>query len=357
MATKSRPVGDMKVSVILTVLNEGNGLAELLDALLMQTARPDEIVVVDGGSRDDTLKVLNAYAQRDRRFKIYVEPGVNIARGRNLAIARAEGDVLAITDAGCRPEPGWLRELLLPLQNDPAVGAVGGRFIPVAQGRFEYYCGQLSVPDLGGESQRGMFYGRSSAFRRRLWERVGGYPEWLYTGEDTLFAISAGRIGDYKIVYAPASVLSWRPRPTLPKMAKMFYLYGRGNGRIQHGDLQGSLYWLRYYFVLALTLPLGLFSVWPWVISTIVFWHLYRTVVKPNLLLIKTRTDDSIDRYFYIPLIALTRNLSTNLGFVRGWLEYRNDDVFKRKLEEYLNGTWRRETAAGHQSGDAGQHS
>jgi len=69
---------------------------------------------------------------------------------------------------------------------------------------------------------------------RRLWERVGGYPEWLYTAEDTLFALAAGRLAEYKVVYAPASVLYWRPRPTLRKMARMFYLYGRGNGRIQN---------------------------------------------------------------------------------------------------------------------------
>ena len=149
----------MKVSIILTVLNEGDGMRALLDALLGQTLQPDEIVIVDGGSRDETLQVLKAYAAQDPRIKVHVEPGVNIARGRNLAIARAEGDILAVTDGGCQPEPDWLRELLAPLQADPAVGAVAGRFIPLAQGRFEHYCGQMSVPDLGGESQRGMFFG------------------------------------------------------------------------------------------------------------------------------------------------------------------------------------------------------
>jgi len=329
----------MKVSVILTVLNEGQGMAELLEALLAQTTPPDEVVVVDGGSTDDTLKVLTETAQRDPRFKVFVEPGVNIARGRNIAISRAEGDVIAVTDGGCRPEPNWLEELLAPMRNDAAVGAVGGRFIPVAQGRFEHYCGQMSVPDLGGESQRGMFYGRSSAFRRRLWERVGGYPEWLYTAEDTLFALAAGRLAEYKVVYAPASVLYWRPRPTLRKMARMFYLYGRGNGRIQNGDLKGCLYWLRYYAALGLTLVLGLLQPWLWLVSGVIGWHLYRTVAAPNLRLIEAASGNAADRYFYVPLIAVTRNLSTNLGFFRGWLEHRQGGQFKQKLDSYLKGT------------------
>ncbi len=326
----------MKVSIILTVVNEGPGLAELLDALLGQTTPADEIVIVDGGSRDDTLERLHAYAAKTPQLRIHEEPGVNIARGRNLAIQRSTGDIIAVTDGGCRPEPTWLQELIAPFNNDPAVGAVGGRFIPAAKSRFEEFCGLLSVPDLGGESQRGMFYGRSSAFRKSLWERVGGYPEWLYTGEDTLFAISAGQLTDCKIVYAPKSVLYWRPRPTLWKMAKMFYLYGRGNGRIQHGSLKGCFYWLRYYLVLVLSLLAAPWQPWLLLVTGVVAWHLYRTIVRPNLLQVEAADGRSPDRLFHVPTISLTRNLATNLGFLRGWLEHKQAGGFKERLEDYL---------------------
>ena len=324
------------VSVILTVFNEGPGMAELLDALLAQSAPPGEIVVVDGGSRDTTLAVLQRYATRDPRIKVHVEPGANIAHGRNMAIQRATGDIIAVTDGGCRPDGEWLQELLRPFRDDPGVGAVAGRFIPVTQGRFEHYCGKMSIPDFTSESQRGMFYGRSSAFRRALWQQAGGYPEWLYTAEDTLFALRAQRLTDYKIVYAPASLLYWRPRPTLTKMSKMFYLYGRGNGRIQHGTLRGSLYWLRYFAVLFASLALGFMMPWTWLASAIVGWHLYRMIIKPNLEQLDAAGDRSWDRYLYIPLIVLTRNLSTNLGFVRGWFEYKRGGNFKQKLDDYL---------------------
>ena len=326
----------MLVSVILTVLNEGTGMGELLDALLAQSSPPDEIVVVDGGSRDNTRQILDRYAARDARIKVHTEPGVNIARGRNLAILKAQGDIIAVTDGGCRPDRDWLRELVRPFREDSAVGAVGGKFIPVTQGRFEHYCGRLSVPDFASESQRGMFYGRSSAFRRALWQEAGGYPEWLYTAEDTLFALRAQRLGRYKIVHAENSLLYWRPRPTLPKMAKMFYLYGRGNGRIQHGTIRGSLYWLKYFLALIVTLALGVFFPWLWVVSALVGWHLYRTIAKPNLVRMDSAGDKSWDRYLYVPLITLTRNLSTNLGFAMGWLEFKRGGDFKQKLDEYM---------------------
>lgn len=335
--TPNEPDPVMTVSIVLTVLNEGNGLAELLEALLAQTAAFEEIVIVDGGSQDDTLALLQAYAQRQPRIKVHVERGVNIARGRNLAIARSVGQIIAVTDGGCRPTKDWLKELLAPFYFDPHVGAVGGRFIPVTKTRFEHYSGLMSIPDMGSESQCGMFYGRSSAFRKRLWERVGGYPEWLYTAEDTLFAIGAGRLTDYRIVHAPASVLHWRPRSTLRKMAKMFYLYGRGNGRIEHGELKGALYWLRYYVAFVAGVLFAPVTPWALLASAYAGAHLARTVVQPNLRMISPLAGQAFDRFTYVSLIALTRNLATNAGFVHGWLEYRRGAGFKQKLDDYLN--------------------
>lgn len=80
----------MKVSIALTLLNEGSGMAEVLGCLPALSSFDDEIVVVGGGSRDGTINILEDFACRDPRIKVYVELGVNIACGRNLAIVRAQ---------------------------------------------------------------------------------------------------------------------------------------------------------------------------------------------------------------------------------------------------------------------------
>ena len=56
----------MKVSVIATVLNEGPAIRRLLDSLVAQTRAPDEVVIVDGGSSDDTVSILRGYADQGR---------------------------------------------------------------------------------------------------------------------------------------------------------------------------------------------------------------------------------------------------------------------------------------------------
>ncbi|MCX7671294.1 MAG: glycosyltransferase, partial [Anaerolineae bacterium] len=81
-----------RVSVICTVLNEGDAIRRLLDSLLAQTRPPDEVVIVDGGSRDQTVAILREYADR-LPLQVLVEPGANISRGRNVAIAAATGAV------------------------------------------------------------------------------------------------------------------------------------------------------------------------------------------------------------------------------------------------------------------------
>ena len=82
----------MRVSVICTVLNEGESIRRLMDSLANQTRPPEEIVIVDGGSRDNTVAVLNEYAGR-LPLHVLVEPGANISHGRNVAIANTTGDV------------------------------------------------------------------------------------------------------------------------------------------------------------------------------------------------------------------------------------------------------------------------
>ncbi len=54
----------MKVSVCITVLNEGENIERLLFSLLHQTKKPSEIIVVDGGSKDDTLKRVKKYKSK-----------------------------------------------------------------------------------------------------------------------------------------------------------------------------------------------------------------------------------------------------------------------------------------------------
>ena len=114
------------ISVIITVLNEGESIRRLMDSLVAQTQAPDEVVIVDGGSRDNTVAILREY-ESTLPLRVLVEPGANISVGRNHAIDAAQGDIIAVT--GIDPDLLSLREHRLPL---PRVQALSQRLTNLA---------------------------------------------------------------------------------------------------------------------------------------------------------------------------------------------------------------------------------
>jgi glycosyltransferase involved in cell wall biosynthesis len=327
------------VAVITTVLNERNSIQVLLDAFLAQTRMPDEIVVVDGGSTDGTVDVLQAYARDHPMVTLHVEPGVNIARGRNIAIHRSRCSIIAVTDGGCHPAPNWLEELVRPMLEDPGYGAVTGAQKIAAANRFEGFAGLLSTSVNAATEADRMFYGRNSAFRKAVWTQVGGYPEWLYTAEDTLFALRAKATG-CRIAVADAAVVSWRPRPNLRKLCKQYYLYGRGTGRIGRTDIRTVAYHLRNHALWAVPLVLVPFSPWSLAVTVGVLVFMHSTLVKPALASVRQRTSAE-GAGLYVPLIVMARSLCNNVGQLVGYWEYRRVEPFGVNHRRYQSGEWR----------------
>ena len=221
----------MSTSMIMTTYNEASNIDGLLKDLCVQTYRPAEFLVVDGGSTDDTMAIVEA--QKDNlasagiTLRLLNRPGVNIAAGRNIAVTEAAHDVICVSDAGCRLEKTWCERITRPLLEGKA-DLVGGFFKPVALTRFQRVLAGLTV---ASKPPKGFLpSSRSIAFRREAWEKAGAYPEWLPWGEDTLFNERCLETGA-RYVVAGDAIVHWEVRPSLPAALKQFYRYAWGDGR------------------------------------------------------------------------------------------------------------------------------
>ncbi len=243
------------IGVIMTVLNEGESLRRLMDSLAAQTLQPDEVVIVDGGSRDQTVEMLNTYADR-LPLRVLVEPGANISAGRNRAIAACRADIIAATDAGVVLEPDWLAKLTAPLLADTETQTSAGFFVAEARTVFEAAMGATVLP-LREEVDPATFLpsSRSVAFRKAAWERTGGYPEWLDYCEDLIFDFRLRELAPF----APAfdAVVHFRPRGSLSSYYKQYYRYARGDGKADLWRKRHAARYLTYLMAAPLLLILG----------------------------------------------------------------------------------------------------
>jgi glycosyltransferase involved in cell wall biosynthesis len=94
------------VSVIIPAFNASALIAECLDSLTKQTCPPDEIIVVDNGSTDDTAAVVNTFS--DVRYIPEPTPGVSFAR--NTGAREASGTILAFIENDCIADDKWIAE-------------------------------------------------------------------------------------------------------------------------------------------------------------------------------------------------------------------------------------------------------
>ncbi len=213
----------MKVSLITTVKDAREEVEPFLASVAAQTRAPDEVIVVDGGSTDGTLEVL----RQAPGITLIEQPGANIARGRNVALAAAAHDVLALTDADCVLEPDWLERLLEPIERGADVSM--GAYRPIAEGFLQSCMAAVNLPDPSElDESRFLPSGRSVAFRREAIEAAGGWPEWLDIGEDMYVDLRWRALGlDMRL--ARDAVVRWRLRGSLAETWTQYFRYARGD--------------------------------------------------------------------------------------------------------------------------------
>mgnify|MGYP004528342755 FL=1 len=99
-----------KISVILPVYNVEKYLRQCLDTIIGQTLREIEVLCVDDGSTDNSARILEEYAQKDQRVKIYTQKNAGAGAARNLGLRQASGKYLSFLDSDDFFEPDMLEE-------------------------------------------------------------------------------------------------------------------------------------------------------------------------------------------------------------------------------------------------------
>jgi GT2 family glycosyltransferase len=225
------------IAVITTVRDGEQALEGLADALDAQARRDFEWVVIDNASRDRTADVALA-----RGATVVREPQPGRARARNRGVAATDADLLAFTDADCRPRPQWLERLVACLERGEPL--VAGRVVvttsaaPNAIERFE------ALWRFRDDPQRGWAPTANLGMRREAFDAIGGFDaSYRHIGEDVDLCLRAGAAG-FALTRCPEAIVEHAAetdrRPVLRRSFEQAYALHDLHRR--HG-LQAGRYW------------------------------------------------------------------------------------------------------------------
>jgi glycosyltransferase involved in cell wall biosynthesis len=245
----------MKSSLVITLLNEEDSIGLLLQSISEQTEKPDEVVLVDGGSTDKTVNIIQTFQEKNSKLlniKLFVRRG-NRSVGRNEGIQQAAYQIILITDAGCLLDKNWVKEMSRPFK-DKNVDVVAGYYSAKVETIFQKclvpYA--LVMPDKI-DPNNFLPATRSMALRRQVWSELGGFNEQYSHNEDYVFARKIKSNGK-KILFAKEARAYWVPRRTFKGAFIMFRRFAYGD--IEAGILRPKvvILFIRYFFILLLLL-------------------------------------------------------------------------------------------------------
>jgi glycosyltransferase involved in cell wall biosynthesis len=292
----------VQFTLVSTVFNEAKRLDQTIADLNAQTVQPSEIVITDAGSTDGTYeRLLQWRAESSVPIIILQKHKCNVAEGRNKAIRTAKYDIIASTDFGCRFHQNWLKTLIAPFEN-PDVNIVGGAYSVKEEDQITLAAKAAFIlsggytPDVHAD----WFIpsSRSIAYKKAVFEAVGGYCEWLtLAADDYIFGKEVLAKG-YAFHPVDKPYVYWIRHTKGTGFIKEAFRYGLGDGeaRVNQRNFISNL--------IETTLRYLLFVC---IVATVL---LAAAGISPATILLLNM--------FFIP------GLRSYFNYLRNWLKYRS---------------------------------
>jgi glycosyltransferase involved in cell wall biosynthesis len=219
------------VSVIIPIYNGETDLPELLACLEAQTypKRKIEFLLVDNGSTDRTWELLQAVTWVTPISEAAIQSSY---AARNAGIRSAQGEILAFTDADCRPEPQWLLDLVAGFA-DPTIGLVVGEVKALAGNSLleRYADRQDTLSQKHTLANKFCPYGQTAnlGVRAIVFAETGLFRPYLTTGGDADMCWRILRETNWQWSFSETAIVRHHHRETLPELLSQWRRYGKSN--------------------------------------------------------------------------------------------------------------------------------
>ncbi|MBA3030119.1 MAG: glycosyltransferase [Desulfobacteraceae bacterium] len=222
------------VTVVIPVLNGADTLGDLLASLKHQAGLPGvmEILVVDNGSTDDTVKLAESQG-----VTVLRQPIRGPSAARNLGLSHASSEVVVFTDSDTIPTRRWLSSLCSVFAEPAVVLATGPIHAwqpKTAAERFADARGAYSPELTHAHPLHPFAVGMNVAVRREAARAVCGWDETMSSGEDVDFSTRLCKQFEVPIRFVPQAILFHHHRTTDEALWHQAYWHGAGYAQFQH---------------------------------------------------------------------------------------------------------------------------
>jgi len=193
-----------KITVYIPAYNVAEFLAPCIEGLLAQSLPPDEILVIDDGSRDASAEIAAKYA---RVTLIRHEGNKGLAAARNTAMRAARNEMVASLDADCIPAPDWLSRLAASLHDSSVVGAGGKLIEGIQKSLADRWRAVHMAQHWGNEGIRNprFLFGCNNLFRKSAVLAIGAYNESMRTNGEDVDLCQRLREKGWNLSYVPSA--------------------------------------------------------------------------------------------------------------------------------------------------------
>jgi len=226
----------MEASVVTIVRNEADRIGEYLRAIAAQDYSHFEVIIVDDGSTDGTVREIEKFSD-PRITCLSAKTGQGVAALRNIGVQHAKGKYIFFTDGDCAPSRYWLSEGIRRFQTETCEGVEGRTFY--------HYQNTITISDYNTETLNPDHYMTCNmAYRKSALERVGFFdPNFDCGHEDRDLALRVKRIG--RIIYAEDMLVCHQEKRLTPRAIlgrafrakNMVYLFKKHQKEGQRGKL------------------------------------------------------------------------------------------------------------------------
>lgn len=237
----------MKASIIIPVYNEEASIVDCLQSIAKQTIKDLEVIIVDDGSSDGTLKVIAAHQSQITNLTVLEQKHQGPGAARNLAVSRANGEILVFIDADMEFEPDFLSNLVAPIEKGRCIGTFSKEEYLLNKTSALARCWNLNLGRRAEEMVPADYPAQAPVFRAILkseFDRAGGFEVNVGYTDDWSLSKKLNK----KAEAAPGAVFFHRNPDNLTEVWKQARWFGKNEFLTK--SLVRKLYNLVRYFPL-----------------------------------------------------------------------------------------------------------